>query len=75
MVLSFLNASWGMCVCVQQEPPKQPETEKGQDHGVAKSQMTKPLAPIESGVEECDLCGRCAFLVFSNPCNAYADVT
>jgi hypothetical protein len=30
---------------VQAEPP-------------ARSQMQKPLAPIEAGVEECDLCGR-----------------
>ena len=30
---------------VQQEPPP-------------RSQMQKPLAPIEAGVEECDLCGK-----------------
>jgi hypothetical protein len=60
--------------CVQQEPPKQPETDKAQEHAVAKSQMTKPLAPIESGVEECDLCGRSAFLRFF-PRYAVCDVT
>lgn len=51
----------------QQEPPKQPETEQQREpQPVAKSQMTKPLAPIESGVEECDLCGRSVV-----PCTFY----
>ena len=42
------------------EPPKQGEKEANAppENVQARSQMTKPLAPIESGVEECDLCGR-----------------
>ena len=40
------------------EPPKQEKEAAPADGVQARSQMTKPLAPIESGVEECDLCGR-----------------
>jgi hypothetical protein len=43
----------------ENEPPKQGDKEApAQENVQARSQMTKPLAPIESGVEECDLCGR-----------------
>ncbi|KAJ1480835.1 hypothetical protein T484DRAFT_1900494, partial [Baffinella frigidus] len=38
------------------EPPKEPDPPMPE--APAKSTMTKPLAPIEAGVEECDLCGR-----------------
>jgi hypothetical protein len=38
------------------EPPKEPDPPMPE--APPKSTMTKPLAPIEAGVEECDLCGR-----------------
>mmetsp|Transcript_95517 Transcript_95517/g.154069 ORF Transcript_95517/g.154069 Transcript_95517/m.154069 type:complete len:629 (+) Transcript_95517:53-1939(+) len=36
----------------------EPKPESVQPEPPARSQMQKPLAPIEAGVEECDLCGR-----------------
>ena len=36
----------------------EPKPEAVQPEPPARSQMQKPLAPIEAGVEECDLCGR-----------------
>jgi hypothetical protein len=36
----------------------EPKPEAVNPEPPARSQMQKPLAPIEAGVEECDLCGR-----------------
>ena len=36
----------------------EPQPETAQPEVPVRSQMQKPLAPIEAGVEECDLCGR-----------------
>jgi hypothetical protein len=53
------NAGKGQDTMDEAEPPKQGDKDAPPPENVqARSQMTKPLAPIESGVEECDLCGR-----------------